>query len=428
MKKYKQKLIVCLATFFIPILVQAQSAALPVPVHVSPANNVTLTSNNSIQAVWQSLTSSTTAYSYYYEASYSSTTNADGSFTSPFFLSPKLDVPSVSTVGMPNGTYQWHVRSTDLSGTKSLWSDSWKVTIDNTAPTAPGIPSVISAVPPVTAVATSSHTTGITTSAVATHATASDCWIIVSSKVYSVGSYASMHPGGKTAITSLCGQDATYAFNSRGGTGMHSSSAKATLGTYYVGNLMTVPESTPISLATTTGTQIWVFASSTDTVSGVASYEYSVDGGASWVSSNQSTSVTTHFDLGVRRLTVRAIDYAGNRSTSSTGLFTVTTVGITPMTSVTTPLMHTPHKEKDCKYGAWKTYTSFKFRNEKNCINYAKELDKRNVKDAKRNRDEERQERKNTTEQKKLKNISIEKNSKERKQHERENERESEQD
>jgi cytochrome b involved in lipid metabolism len=72
---------------------------------------------------------------------------------------------------------------------------------------------------------------------VATHSTQSDCWIIVSGKVYSVSSYIAMHPGGRSAIITMCGKDATAAFTSRGGTGSHSSSARSLLGTFLVGSL-----------------------------------------------------------------------------------------------------------------------------------------------------------------------------------------------
>ena len=64
-----------------------------------------------------------------------------------------------------------------------------------------------------------------------------DCWIIVSGKVYSVGSYVSMHPGGRSTITNLCGRDATTGFNTRGGEGKHSSSAWSLLNQYLVGHL-----------------------------------------------------------------------------------------------------------------------------------------------------------------------------------------------
>lgn len=77
--------------------------------------------------------------------------------------------------------------------------------------------------------------TKLTASVVAGHSSPADCWIIVSSKVYSVSSYLSMHPGGKSTITKTCGQDATATFKDRGGTGEHSGSAWTLLGQFIVG-------------------------------------------------------------------------------------------------------------------------------------------------------------------------------------------------
>ena len=79
--------------------------------------------------------------------------------------------------------------------------------------------------------------TVLTAGVVAKHATASDCWIIVSGKVYAVSSYLSMHPGGRTVIVNLCGKDATKAFTTKGGGGTHSSSAWTLLGQFLIGAL-----------------------------------------------------------------------------------------------------------------------------------------------------------------------------------------------
>jgi cytochrome b involved in lipid metabolism len=75
----------------------------------------------------------------------------------------------------------------------------------------------------------------LTTALVGKHASATDCWIIVSGNVYSVSSYMAMHPGGKTVIINQCGKDATTVFTNRGGTGAHSASAWSMLKTYLVG-------------------------------------------------------------------------------------------------------------------------------------------------------------------------------------------------
>lgn len=89
-----------------------------------------------------------------------------------------------------------------------------------------------------------------TQSEVAAHNTATDCWIIVSNNVYSVASYIAMHPGGRSAIVNQCGGDATTAFQTRGGTGSHSSSARSTLNTFLIGTLGT---SAPVTSTATNG-------------------------------------------------------------------------------------------------------------------------------------------------------------------------------
>ena len=48
-----------------------------------------------------------------------------------------------------------------------------------------------------------------TRSEVAQHNTDSDCWVIVSDKVYNVTTFLDDHPGGKRAIMMYAGKDAT---------------------------------------------------------------------------------------------------------------------------------------------------------------------------------------------------------------------------
>ena len=67
------------------------------------------------------------------------------------------------------------------------------------------------------------------------HNTANDCWIIVNSKVYNVTDYINLHPGGPGAITRYCGNDATDAFNTKGGRGSHSSFAVSQLESLLLG-------------------------------------------------------------------------------------------------------------------------------------------------------------------------------------------------
>ena len=83
-----------------------------------------------------------------------------------------------------------------------------------------------------------SVTTALTSVEVAKHNTNSDCWIIVSSKVYNISNYASSHPGGTRNITNYCGKESTNAFDTKGGNGNpHSTSANNMLNQYFVGNL-----------------------------------------------------------------------------------------------------------------------------------------------------------------------------------------------
>lgn len=71
---------------------------------------------------------------------------------------------------------------------------------------------------------------------VAKHATSTDCWMIISNKVYDVTSYIPNHPGGDR-ITAGCGKDATTIFTGiKGGKG-HSDYAKSLQTDYYIGDL-----------------------------------------------------------------------------------------------------------------------------------------------------------------------------------------------
>ena len=91
--------------------------------------------------------------------------------------------------------------------------------------------------PTTTSAPTTTGAVVLTMSLVGKHASASDCWIVVSGKVYSVASYISMHPGGRSAILNQCGGDATTAFTTQGGGGRHSSTAYSLLNTFLVGSV-----------------------------------------------------------------------------------------------------------------------------------------------------------------------------------------------
>ncbi len=47
---------------------------------------------------------------------------------------------------------------------------------------------------------------------VRTHASATSCWTVINGNVYDLTAWISRHPGGKSAITGLCGRDGTASF------------------------------------------------------------------------------------------------------------------------------------------------------------------------------------------------------------------------
>lgn len=55
--------------------------------------------------------------------------------------------------------------------------------------------------------------------------------------MYAVSGYLNLHPGGASRIIPYCDKDATQAFQTRGGTGTHSSSAYSILSNYRIGIL-----------------------------------------------------------------------------------------------------------------------------------------------------------------------------------------------
>ncbi|KAL1198897.1 Cytochrome B5 isoform D [Cardamine amara subsp. amara] len=77
---------------------------------------------------------------------------------------------------------------------------------------------------------------------VSQHSSSQDCWIIIDGKVYDVTKFLDDHPGGDEVILTSTGKDATDDFEDVG----HSTTAKAMLDEYYVGDIdsATVPTKT----------------------------------------------------------------------------------------------------------------------------------------------------------------------------------------
>lgn len=75
-------------------------------------------------------------------------------------------------------------------------------------------------------------TNTFTTTQVAAHNSASDCWSIINGSVYNLTSWINRHPGGSQGILSICGKDGTSAFQGQHGS---NANAKQTLDTFKVG-------------------------------------------------------------------------------------------------------------------------------------------------------------------------------------------------
>jgi cytochrome b involved in lipid metabolism len=76
------------------------------------------------------------------------------------------------------------------------------------------------------------------------HNKSSDCFLLISGKVYNITSFFGSHPGGNSVMAATCGTDATDAYmtkdpnakSTKGGSD-HSSNAKSMLAAYYLGDL-----------------------------------------------------------------------------------------------------------------------------------------------------------------------------------------------
>ncbi|OWM70367.1 cytochrome b5-like [Punica granatum] len=80
---------------------------------------------------------------------------------------------------------------------------------------------------------------------VAKHDNKSDCWLIISGKVYDVTPFLDDHPGGDEVLITSTGKDATVDFEDVG----HSDSAREMMEKYYIGEVdpSTLPAKTKSS-------------------------------------------------------------------------------------------------------------------------------------------------------------------------------------
>lgn len=220
------------------------------------------------------------------------------------------NVLSVNLTGLTAATqYTFSVRALDAAGTRGGSSSATFTTPNNPPPSAPGTPAI-------------SNLTG--TSATATWAAATDN-VGVSGYEYSINGGSSWTNVGNTLTANITGLTSAtqYTFSVRAydPAGIRGSVSSATFTTPD-----TVPPSVPgvpviSNITGTSATATW--SAATDNV-GVTGYEYSINGGSSWVNvGNALTASITGLTSAVGyTVSVRAYDAAGNRGGSSSATFT----------------------------------------------------------------------------------------------------------
>ena len=116
-------------------------------------------------------------------------------------ISAPMDEPSPTATDTPIAVPVVPVTPADLAATPTATTKPSvpKTPAPSKAPVAPATPSTVQ----------------LTAAEVAKHDSASDCWSIIRGRVYDLTSFASRHPGGQSAIASLCGRDGSSSFLSQ---------------------------------------------------------------------------------------------------------------------------------------------------------------------------------------------------------------------
>ena len=131
-------------------------------------------------------------------------------------------VVSVLTAGL---VFYQNNKTTSGNNTNTVVEDN-----SNTIPGNNNLNPITTTTPPATST--------LMSSSVAKHNTISDCWIIVTGKVYDISGYASSHPGGTRNISNYCGKESTNTYDTKGGRGGgHSTNAHQELDQFFLGNL-----------------------------------------------------------------------------------------------------------------------------------------------------------------------------------------------
>lgn len=88
---------------------------------------------------------------------------------------------------------------------------------------------------------------------VAKHGTSASCWTIVGNGVYDITPFLSQHPGGRSAVASLCGKDGTAGFNGQHG---EARNPRKVLARYRIGKLKKAVTGTSTTTAQVTAITI----------------------------------------------------------------------------------------------------------------------------------------------------------------------------
>jgi len=121
------------------------STILTAPTNLMPTSGSSLTTSQLTNATWSTVTGGAAPITYLYESSNASSTNADGSFTSPIFQSGVLMSPQISIASTSPGTYYWHVRAVDNLGSTSPWSVTNTLVVTSGTTTTSGLQDLINA-------------------------------------------------------------------------------------------------------------------------------------------------------------------------------------------------------------------------------------------------------------------------------------------
>lgn len=105
------------------------------PTNLSPSDGTfRQTSGDGINKTDWSDVTDPNGVTYFYESSFGTATNSDGSFVTKAYGPDDLTLSEIFNPGEPEGTYYWHVQACDGAGNCSAWSPTWSINIDNTTP------------------------------------------------------------------------------------------------------------------------------------------------------------------------------------------------------------------------------------------------------------------------------------------------------